>query len=71
MATTSLDGVLEIDHERGVVYFHLTNLEQARAIGGTTLLRICGLPKPVPRDKALDVAIRPADDKAHFSWGRK
>lgn len=34
-------GQLEIDFERGVVYFHA---------GGKTLLRICRLPAPIPED---------------------
>ncbi len=39
--TIQIDGQLEIDQERGVIYFH-------SAITGTTLLRICSLPKPIP-----------------------
>lgn len=41
MATTKIKGELEIDHERGVIYFH--NEE------GYTTLRLCNLPKPIPR----------------------
>lgn len=37
---TLLDGTLEIDHERGVIYFHSNE--------GWTALRICRLPKPIP-----------------------
>jgi hypothetical protein len=39
--TISIEGELEIDQERGVIYFHSFN-------SGTTLLRICQLPKPIP-----------------------
>ena len=52
--TTKIQGQLEIDHKRGVIYFH-TEL-------GNTLLRICQLPEipqaisrePV-RDALLDI----------------
>jgi hypothetical protein len=44
-------GQLEIDHDRGVIYFHAATGKLA----GATLLRICSLPKPIPRDKQLDV----------------
>lgn len=45
---TEITGVLEIDHYRGVIYFH--NLH------GMTVLRICSLPKPVPLgDTMLDI----------------
>jgi len=39
--TTIIEGQLEIDHERGVIYFH--NNE------GYTTLRICNLQTPIPR----------------------
>ena len=38
--TIKYDGQLEIDQERGVIYFHGKH--------GATLLRICQLPKPIP-----------------------
>lgn len=38
--TLKLDGQLEIDTERGVIYFH--------AAQGFTMLRICRLPAPIP-----------------------
>lgn len=41
MATTQINGgQLEIDHGRGVIYFHHPD--------GHTLLRICNIPKPIP-----------------------
>jgi hypothetical protein len=43
---TTLNGTLEIDHKRGVIYFH-SNDE------GITRLRICRLPKPIPKDFEL------------------
>ena len=42
---TTYDGQLEIDHVRGVVYFHSNK--------GKTLLRICSLPKPIPEPEDL------------------
>ena len=47
-------GQLEVDHERGVVYFHSDD-ELTGKLGIVTLLRICQLPKPIPRDTALDI----------------
>lgn len=41
--TTEINGVLEIDHARGVVYFH--------AEDGWTALRICSLPTQIPTPK--------------------
>ncbi len=38
--TTQIQGTLQIDHARGVIYFHDNN--------GTTSLRICSLPKNIP-----------------------
>ncbi len=38
---TKIKGELEIDHERGVIYFH--NEE------GCTTLRLCNLPTPIDR----------------------
>lgn len=59
--TTTIPGRLEIDHERGVIYFHAT-LPAAVHKYGTTVLRICQLPTPIPRDRALDIThMRGAD----------
>ena len=44
---TTIEGELEIDHERGVIYFH-SNTGQAK-------LRICRLPCPIPKDRSLDI----------------
>lgn len=40
MTTTKLVGQLEIDHERGVIYFHSEK-------DGYTILRMCGINKPI------------------------
>lgn len=39
--TIQIKGVLEIDQERGVIYFHANET-------GHTALRICRLPVPIP-----------------------
>jgi hypothetical protein len=45
---TEITGTLEIDHYRGVIYFH--------AAGGGTKLRICDLPRPIPLgNQMLDI----------------
>jgi hypothetical protein len=47
-----ISGQLEIDHDRGVIYFHANNPSLA---GAVTMLRICQLPTPIPKRKALDI----------------
>ena len=44
--TLKFQGQLEIDVDRGVLYFHYDT-------DGTTKLRICGLPRPMPRTFGL------------------
>ena len=46
MKNTKVNGQLEIDHRRGVIYFHSDK--------GLTLLRICQLPTPIPTEE-LDI----------------
>lgn len=41
MDKTLIDGQLEIDHNRGVIYFH--------SLTGATIIRICNLPTPIPK----------------------
>jgi len=55
MAILEIDGVLEIDEGRGVIYFHTTNPAMADKFGGTTILRICSLPKPIKTTTMIDV----------------
>jgi hypothetical protein len=46
-----IPGILEVDHDRGVIYFHRTD-----ELGAPTLLRICSLRKPIPLEtKLIDV----------------
>jgi hypothetical protein len=52
-------GTLEIDHKRGMIYFHLhpdeaEKLVRANRLWAITLLRICGLPT-IPKDRVLDI----------------
>ena len=54
--TTQFVGVLEIDHQRGVIYFHLSNPDDINSMGLQTLLRICHLPIPIPSHKMLDIS---------------
>jgi len=48
--TYKYEGQLEIDSERGVIYFH--------SKFGITLLRICSLPKPIPKPIKLSGSSR-------------
>ena len=61
---TKIEGVLEIDHERGVIYFHITNVDEIWRRGVPTALRISGVPAPIPpvQDRMLDLRCRRADD---------
>jgi len=52
--TTRILGELEIDHDRGVLYFHTSDPEIASKYGSVTILRICRLPSPIP-PRALDI----------------
>ena len=57
--TIKIKGELEIDALRGVIYFH-------EGKTGTTLLRICRLPIPIPKPtprNGLDITY-----KAGCSW---
>lgn len=46
MITTIILGQLEIDHDRGVIYFHVE--KNALVMFPPTPLCICCLPKPIP-----------------------
>lgn len=56
---TKTEGELEIDHSRGVIYFHSK---------GGTVLRICGLPTPVPLpiSDILDITLK--SEPVTFNW---
>lgn len=51
----NIKGELEIDHKRGVIYFHTLDENTVTTFGGVTILRICNLPKPIPRKSLLDI----------------
>jgi hypothetical protein len=49
-------GELEIDHQRGVIYFHLTGKRDIKTTETMSLLRICSLPQiPFPLRDILDI----------------
>lgn len=50
----TFDGQLQIDNERGVIWFHCNDPEIAEKYGSVSILRICSLPKPIP-ETALDI----------------
>lgn len=56
MNTISIPGIMEIDTERGVIYFHSSEK-------GHSALRICGLPTPIPDPseygEMLDITVTP------------
>ncbi len=47
MKNTTLMGQLEIDHDRGVIYFHLSSEADMDKLNMVTPLRIYSLPKPI------------------------
>lgn len=55
MATITIAGELEIDHDRGVIYFHTSDERVCALYGTQTPLRICQLPRPIPAYTALDI----------------
>lgn len=62
---TNLTGVLEIDHDRGVIYFHVSDAEKALEIGTVTVLRICNLPRPIP---AIECGMLDIVHKVGVGW---
>ena len=68
MPTTRIQGQLEIDHDRGVIYFHMGGpadpssddidySDMLAKYGTVTILRICRLPTPIPVHEQLDIAM--------------
>jgi len=53
--TDKILGQLEIDHLRGVVYFHASGRRTIARFGAQTILRICQLPV-IPEDTAIDIS---------------
>ena len=54
---TCIEGMLEIDHDRGVIYFHAKDEEFVNKHNVITVLRICRLPTPIPtiHERSLDI----------------
>lgn len=55
MPVEKIKGELEIDRERGVIYFHTSDAKTAKQYGGITILRICNLPKTLRSNQMLDI----------------
>lgn len=53
----SYKGILEVDHERGVIYFHCSEKKVIQEMGSITLLRICRLKTPIPENNLIDVTV--------------
>jgi hypothetical protein len=64
--TTLIKGELQIDHERGVIYFRSSE-EAIRAGYCSKPLRICGLGniKAPLQDRQIDLTVRPLGIKDH------
>lgn len=63
---TRITGELEIDHDRGVIYFHTDDEELVRKLKGqVTILRIGNLPRPIPVNVTLDIR-----HKHGTNWGK-
>lgn len=75
--TTKINGQLEIDHERGVIYFHTTEERVLEQLNTVTILRICQLPKPIPKNRAIDITYEWTDSEGitdevvFYSWRRR
>lgn len=52
--TITIPGELEIDPNRGVIYFHTSDEKIAAKYGSVSILRICQLPRPIP-PRAMDI----------------
>lgn len=51
----TLKGVLEVQGDRGVIYFHLADADDALKYGAVTVLRVCNLPPITKLDGLIDV----------------
>jgi len=66
MPSTYIAGTLQIDHERGVIYFH-SDTDSMQGGYCPTPLRICGLGdiKYPLDDRQIDLTIRPLAVQGH------
>lgn len=55
MPTRQYSGMLEVDDERGVIYFHTDDPFVVKRFRTATILRICRLPTPIPVDTPMDI----------------
>ena len=53
--TTLITGQLEVDHERGVIYFHAIDDHFVEQFSTVSVLRVCKLPTPIPNNEMLDI----------------
>lgn len=58
--TIQSEGILEIDQDRGVIYFHCAKT-------GASLMRICSLPTPIPDPRGHCVNAMP--EMLDLTWG--
>jgi len=68
-----IPGVLEIDNDRGVIYFHTDDPETLRVYGTCAILRICGLgqiPQAGIDITILDAGIVQYDKQAIVSFAK-
>lgn len=56
MSRTTIPGELEIDHERGVIYFHTSNRRVVEQYGTVTILRV-QVGKEIPQFRQIDIAV--------------
>lgn len=56
---TRMNAILEIDHERGVIYVHVKDKVDIMYRNIMTAVRISGLPTPIPKlkDRQLDIGL--------------
>ena len=54
---TLVQGWLEVDHDRGVIYFHLSSKEDITKLQAITLLRIQGISRPIPEKGLIDIKV--------------
>lgn len=66
--TTKLPVLLEIYHDRGVIYAHLTQERDVKRFGVATILRIGTTPAPIPDMGMLDIVRDPMTGEVKFSW---
>jgi len=54
--TRTIRGELEIDSDRGVIYFHTEDEKIIEQYGSVSILRICRIPTPIP-ERAIDITL--------------